>query len=264
MKQGGDDSLLQDNMKVSVITPLFNCEKYIQETILSVIAQTYSNWEMILVDDCSSDSTRIVVETISSKDSRIKLIALHQNSGAAVARNTALENVSGRFVAYLDADDIWLPNKLERQVQFMIEKECGFSCTSYELIDDAGNLLHKSIHMLERCDYEGFLTNNLLQTVGIMVDLKRIDKNLLKMPNIRRRQDAATWLQILKSGNDCYGLDEVLTQYRRTNKSLSSNKLKAARGMWRLYRDIEHLPFVYSVYCFVRYAVLAVWKRIYI
>lgn len=145
----------------------------------------------------------------------------------------------------------------------MKEKDCSFSCTSYEVIDSTGKSLNKIIHMLDKVDYRGFLTNNLLQTVGIMVDIYKIDKKFLTMPNIRRRQDAATWMQILKVGYPCYGLHEVLAEYRRTPKSLSSNKFKAVIGTWKLYRDIEKLPFLFSSYCFIRYAFLAIWKRIY-
>ena len=145
----------------------------------------------------------------------------------------------------------------------MLRKNCGFSCTSYEVIDNDGNKLNKQIHMLPNVDYIGFLTNNLLQTVGIMVDTQKIDKSLLIMPDIRRRQDAATWLQILKAGYKCYGLDEILAEYRRSKGSLSSNKIKAVKGIWSLYRDIEHMSLPFSCYCFMRYALLAVWKRLY-
>ena len=174
-----------------------------------------------------------------------------------------MREASGRFIAYLDADDIWLPNKIKEQVEFMLERNIGFSCTSYQVIDDNGKELNKQIYMLPEVDYVGFLTNNLLQTVGIMVDTNIVDKELLVMPDIRRRQDAATWLQILKAGYKCYGLKQVLAQYRRSDNSLSSNKVQAIKGMWSLYRDIEKLSFVFSCYCFVRYAFLAVWKRVY-
>ena len=123
--------------------------------------------------------------------------------------------------------------------------------------------LNKQVHMLPEVDYVGFLTNNLLQTVGIMVDIDIVDRKYLEMPDIRRRQDAATWLQILKAGYKCYGLDEILAEYRRAGNSLSSNKIKAIKGVWNLYRNIEHLSLLFSCYCFIRYAVLAVWKRVY-
>lgn len=249
---------------VSIITPTFNCEKYIEETIRSVQAQTLQEWEMILVDDCSKDSTCEIIEKKASEDHRIKLFKQTENAGAGAARTRAVENATGKYVAYLDADDIWLPDKLQKQVSFMRENGYAFSCTSYEVINDDGNSLHKNIYMLPRVNYREFLTNNLLQTVGIMVDIQQVDREYLHMPNIRRRQDAATWLQVLKTGVYCYGMPEVLAQYRRAANSLSSNKVKAIKGVWYLYREIEHLSLPFSCYCFVRYAFLAVWKRVYI
>ena len=250
--------------KVSIITPSFNSEKYIGKTIESVQKQTYQNWEMIIVDDCSSDRTCNIVEEFSKIDPRVKLIRQTKNKGAGKARTYALEKSIGRFIAYLDADDIWKPDKLEKQVDFMKKHNYGFSCSSYEVINDNGISLNKYVYMLPQVDYIGFLTNNLLQTVGIMVDTNIVEKKYLVMPDIRRRQDAATWLQILKAGYKCYGMKEVLAEYRRTENSLSSNKIKAVKGIWYLYRKIERLPLHFSCYCFIRYAVLAVWKRVYI
>lgn len=250
--------------KVTIVTPSWNSEKYIEETIKSVQAQTYPNWEMIIVDDCSSDHTVEIVGKIAQKDPRICVLVQPENGGAGKARTRSMQMGNGRFVAYLDADDKWKPEKLEKQIVFMKEHQCGFSCTSYEVIGDDGTSKNKYIHMLPKVDYVGFLTNNLLQTVGIMVDTSIVDKKYLVMPDIRRRQDAATWLQILKAGFECYGLDEILAEYRRAENSLSSNKLKAVKGIWNLYRNIEHLSLPFSCYCFIRYAFLAVWKRVYL
>lgn len=249
---------------VSIITPAYNSEEFIGETIKSVLEQDYNNWEMIIVDDCSNDRTCEIVKSWQVKDNRIKLIRQKTNLGAASARNLALQNSKGRFIAYLDADDIWLSNKLSKQVQFMQDINCGFSCCSYEVIDSDGKSKNKFIKMKKEVDYMGFLCNNLLQTVGIMADLNIINRNDLIMPPMRRRQDAATWLQVLKSGHKCYGLSEVLSKYRRVSNSLSSNKFKAVSGVWFLYRKVEKLNIVTSIYCFIRYAILAVWKRIYI
>jgi len=249
---------------VSIITPSFNSAKYIEETIKSVIAQTYKDWEMIIVDDCSTDTTCSIIKEWCKKDKRIKLINLDINSGAAIARNVALHHSKGRFISYLDSDDIWYPTKLEKQIDFMLRNNYGFSCVSYEVIGDDGKTKNKHIYMKDKLDYIGFLTNNYLQTVGIMVDTLITGFEVLEMPKLRRRQDAATWLQILKTGNSCYGIPEVLAQYRRTKNSLSSNKVKAVKGVWHLYRKIERLNFIFSCYCFVKYATLAVWKRIYV
>lgn len=250
--------------KISIITPAWNSERYIAETIRSVQAQTFTNWEMLITDDGSTDDTISIIEAFANNDPRIKLYRMEKNGGAAKARNNSLSMAEGRFIAYLDSDDIWKPEKLERQMHFMLDNKIGFSCTSYEVINNEGLKLHKEVHMLPKSDYIGFLTNNLLQTVGIMIDTCIVDKKYLVMPDLRRRQDAATWLQILRAGHTCYGIQDILAEYRRAEGSLSSNKLKAVRGVWRLYREIEHLPFLFSCYCFVRYAFLAVWKRIYI
>ena len=261
-----DTSRELDSLKplVTIVTPSYNSEKYIAQTIASVRAQTYPNWEMVIVDDCSTDGTCSVIESFAAQDSRIILLKQDKNAGAGAARTRAVMEGHGRFVSYLDADDIWKPDKLEKQLSFMLSNGYDFSCTSYEVINDRGEKLNKQVHMMPKADYIGFLTNNLLQTVGIMVDTKTVDRNLLRMPDLRRRQDAATWLQILKAGHPCYGLDEILAEYRRAEGSLSSNKFQAAKGVWKLYREIEHLSLPFSCYCFIRYAVLAVWKRIYI
>lgn len=254
---------IKNQEKVSIITPSYNSEKYIKYTIESVQKQTYQNWEMIIVDDCSTDNTKEIVKKYMDKDERIILLEHEKNQGAAKARNKALRKSSGRYIAYLDADDVWLPDKLEYQVKFMNDNNYGFSCASYEVISEEGNSLNKIIKMKKEVDYIGFLTNNLLQTVGIMADTKIINKKDLVMPDLRRRQDAATWLQVLKSGHSCYGIKRVLCQYRRVSDSLSSNHLKAVKGIWYLYRKVERLSLPFSCYCFVRYAVLAVWKRVY-
>lgn len=247
---------------VTIIMPSYNSENFISDSIKSVLQQTLRDWELLIIDDCSRDKTCAIVEQFSSVDKRIQLHKLAKNSGAAIARNTALKLSKGRFITYLDADDIWFPNKLQEQILFMEKNHYPFSCTSYEVIDNEGKPKGKKVHMLPCVNYKKFLTYNLLQTVGIAVDTEIISKELLIMPNLRRRQDAATWLQILKKGYNCYGIHSILAQYRHTKNSLSSNKLKAVKGVWFLYREVEHLPLSFSIYCFIRYACLAVWKRI--
>lgn len=249
---------------ISIITPVYNCEKLIKETIDCVISQTYENWEMILVDDCSTDKSANIIKEYEKKDNRIKYIKLKENSGAAIARNTALENSSGRFIAYLDSDDLWKKEKLEKQVNFMLENNYAFTCTDYEKIDENGKSLNKIIKIPKKVNYNLFLRNTIIQTVGVMVDTKLTGKEVLVMPNIRRRQDAATWCQILKTGHDCYEVPENLSYYRVVSNSLSSNKFKAVKGTWSLYRDIEKLSLFKSCYCFIGYAFNAVKKRIYI
>lgn len=251
------------NELVSIITPLFNSEKHLEETIQSVQKQTHTNWEWNIVDDCSTDGSIKLIERFAEKDNRIHVWKNSKNSGAAFSRNVALEKSKGRFIAYIDSDDLWDPDKLSRQLQFMQINRLGFTCASYRVISEDGTDLKKVVRMRKQSNYKDFLMNNLLQTVGIMVDLKFVPKAVCVMPDIRRRQDAATWLQILKSGNDCFGMQAPLASYRRTAGSLSSNKFKAISGVWNLYRNIESLSLPFSIYCFARYAMLAVWKRMY-
>lgn len=248
---------------VSVIMPAYNSEKHIAEAIASVQCQTLTDWELCITDDCSTDRTAEIIRTIAEHDSRVKFIKQPTNQGAAAARNASLDRAQGRYIAYLDADDIWYPEKLKRQVSIMEQHGFGFSCTSYEVIDEAGELMGRTVTMPAESDWWGYLTHNYLQTVGIMADVKRVDRELLRMPDMRRRQDAATWLQVLKAGHICYGVPEVLCAYRRVSGSLSSNKVKAVRGTWYFYTQVAKLPLLRACYCFARYAALAVWKRTY-
>lgn len=248
---------------VSVIMPAYNSEAHIAEAVRSVRAQTLPDWELLITDDCSTDSTRKVVSDAAEADPRVRLLEMGENGGAAAARNNSLAHARGRFVAYLDSDDLWRPTKLERQVSFMEGRGAAFSCASYEVIGEEGEPLGRTVTMPDELDYMGFLTNNLLQTVGIMADTSRMDRDLLVMPDMRRCEDAATWLQVLRAGHVCHGTPEVLCAYRRVEGSLSSGKLDGARSMWGLYREVERLPLLTSLYCFTRYAALAVWKRTY-
>ena len=248
---------------VSIITPIYNSEKLLKETVECVLGQTYKNWELLLVDDCSTDNSSKIAKQYEKEDKRIKYIKLNENSGAAVARNTALKNSKGRFIAYLDADDLWKREKLEKQVEFMLKNKYAFTCTDYEKITEDGTSL-KIVKIPKCVTYDLFLRNTIIQTVGVMVDTKRTGKEVLVMPNIRRRQDAATWCQLLKAGHNCYEVPENLSYYRVVQNSLSSNKLKAVKGTWFLYRKIEHLSLFKACYCFIGYAFHAVKKRIYI
>lgn len=249
---------------VSIITPVFNCEKLIKNTIECVLNQTYKNWELLLVDDCSTDKSADIILDYCKQDGRIKYLKLEKNSGAAVARNEALHHSKGRFIAYLDSDDLWKSNKLECQIQFMINHRYAFTCTDYEKITEDGESLNKIIKIPEKVTYNLFLRNTIIQTVGVMVDTNLTGKELLEMPLIRRRQDAATWCQLLKNGFNCYEVPENLSYYRVVSNSLSSNKFKAIKMNWYWYRKIEKLSLPKTIYCFIGYAYNAVKKRIYV
>ncbi|MBQ2444058.1 MAG: glycosyltransferase family 2 protein [Clostridia bacterium] len=255
---------MTDKPLVSIITPVYNCEQYLPLTIESVQAQTYENWELILADDCTPDNSADIIAEYAKKDSRIKYIKLKENSGAAIARNEALEAAKGRYIAYLDADDIWLPNKLERQIDFMKKNDVEFSCCDYEKIEADGTPLNKTVHMPETITYNQLLSNTIIQTVGVIADLEKVDKKLLVMPNVRRGQDSATWLQMLRNGVKFTGQNEVLAQYRRVPQSLSANKFSAMKRTWYLYRGVEHLSLPKSIVCLIGWAYHASIKRIYV
>lgn len=249
---------------VSIITPVYNCEKYLAKTLDSVLAQTYPDWEMLLIDDCSPDGSRGIIEEYQKKDKRFRYHKLPENGGAAVARNAALELARGRYIAYLDADDIWLPRKLERQLTFMTERGAAFTCCDYEKIEDDGTPLNKVVHMPKTISYDQLLRNTIIQTVGVIVDTGKVDRSLLVMPNVRRGQDSATWLQMLRNGVAFTGQNEVLAQYRRVPQSLSANKLSAMKRTWYLYRGVEKLSLPKSLWCLIGWAWHASLKRIYI
>ena len=193
-----------DENKISIITPVYKCEKFIENTIKSVLNQTYTNWELLLVDDCSPDNSAEIIKKYVEKDNRIKYFKIDKNRGVAIARNKALEEARGRFIAYLDADDLWKSTKLEKQVKFMLDNNYAFTCTDYEKIDEEGKSLNKTIEMPKHINYNLFLRNTIIQTVAVMVDIGITGKSLLVMPNIRKSEDAATWCQLLKNGYDCY------------------------------------------------------------
>lgn len=255
---------MKNKYLVSIITPVYNCEKFIIQTIKCVQEQTYTNWEMLLVDDCSTDNSKDIIKEFTEKDKRIKYYKLKENKGAGYARNKALKESKGRFVAYLDSDDLWKKEKLEKQVNFMLKNNYAFTCTDYEKIDEFGNSLNKIIKIPKVVYYNLYLRNTIIQTVGVMVDTKMTGKKILQMPNIRRRQDAATWSKLLKNDFNCYQVPENLSYYRVVKNSLSSNKFKAIKMNWYWYRRIEKLSLLKSVYCFLGYAFNAIKKRIYL
>lgn len=237
---------------ISIITPSFNAGSFIKETIRSVQSQSYTNWEMIVVDDLSKDNTLEIVKEEQKKDDRIKLIVLEENSGAAIARNIGIDHAKGKYLAFLDSDDLWLPEKLEKQLVFMQSKDIGFAFTGYQIITQNGESTKKVVQVPEVIDYNGLLKNTIIGCLTVMIDVEKIGK--VTMPNIRTRQDTATWLKILKQGHYAYGLNEALAQYRKVENSVSSKKFNMAKKNWRLYRDIEKLSIPKSAWCFVNYA----------
>ncbi|MGV8905502.1 MAG: glycosyltransferase family 2 protein [Acetobacterium sp.] len=244
---------------VSVITPAYNCEKYIKECIDSVINQTYKNWEMIIVNDNSNDNTKENIEEYIKKDQRIKLYNQQVNSGAAAARNKAIEISNGRFVAFLDSDDSWKSKKLEKQVDFMIDNKYGFTFTSYEIMSDKPEEQKKIFHVPQKINYNQYLKNTIIGCLTVIMDKEILGEIKFETGHL---EDVLTWMKYLKKGNIAYGFDENLASYRVTENSVSSNKFKNAKCYYICLREQQNLSVVKSVYCQIGYMFNALRKRL--
>lgn len=247
---------------VSIIVPVYNAEKYIDFTIKSVIEQSYNNWELILIDDCSMDKSKEIIEKYSRKDKRIKYFKQKNNSGPALARNYGIELATGRYICFIDADDLWEKDKIKKQIKFMKERKCAFSYHSYVFADENGIPSEKKVIAKEKLSYKEALKNNIISTITVMFDLKKIDKELIKMPNLKYVEDTATWWKILRNGYIAYGISNVFSIYRRIPNSNSSNKFKTQKYLWNLYRKEEKLSIFSSMYCLFMKNINAILRRI--
>jgi teichuronic acid biosynthesis glycosyltransferase TuaG len=247
------------NNIVSIITPSYNSEKFIRDTIESVLFQTYKNWEMIIVDDVSPDNSNEIIEKYSKKDSRIKLIKLEKNSGPAVARNRAIQEAKGRYIAFLDADDLWKPEKLEKQIKFMEEKNCALSYSTYETMSEEGVLQNKYINPPLKISYKDLLKSNYIGCLTAIYDTQKIGK--VYMPNISKRQDYGLWLKILRKTHFAYGMDESLAVYRIRSNSVSSNKFKLLKFNYKLFKEHEGFSTLKSLYYLGWNVLVKVLKR---
>lgn len=248
---------------VSIIMPTYNSERFVIESINSVKKQTYANWELIIVDDCSTDNTVSIIQEFIKNNPKlnINIFTLSENSGAAIARNTALQKAKGKFVAFLDSDDIWYPEKLEKQITIMMDNNYSFTYTNYDLIDEYGQKFKKdSVKAPETMTYKSLLKNTAIGCLTVILDREKL--GTIYMPNIRAGQDTACWLQILKKGEVAYNINETLASYRIVKGSLSHNKFKALKRTWNIYRKVEKFNIIKSMYYFGFYATNAVKKRL--
>lgn len=240
--------------KVSVIVPVYNSSMYLKECIDSIINQTYKNLEIIIVDDKSTDNSVEIIKNY--KDKRIKLIELDVNSGVAIARNKGVEVATGNYICYIDSDDYWKREKIEKQIKFIKNKEFIYSAYSYL----KNNKFHKA-KVPRKITYKEALKNTTIFTSTVMFNMNYLKKEDIYMPNIRKGQDTATWWQILKKGITAYGIDEDLVVYRVGEKTLSSNKIKALKRTWDIYKR-EDLSFIKRLYYFNCYVYNAIKRRI--
>lgn len=236
-----------NNDLVSIIMPSYNCGKYVEQTIRSVQAQTYPNWEIIFVDDCSKDDTIKLVSELRNQDSRIKLIKNPVNSGAAVSRNNALREAKGRWIAFLDSDDLWEPSKLEKQVRFMEEHGYPFSYTEYQEMDSDGNLTGVTISGPKHLTKRGMYNFCWPGCLTVMYDATRI--GMIQIEDIKKNNDYAMWLKVCKKA-DCYLLEDCLAKYRRGRSgSVSSHSIITMIGWhYKLWREVEKRGVIASLW----------------
>ncbi len=244
--------------KISIITSSYNSKGFLRETAESIANQTEQDYEWIVVDDNSTDGSRDIIRKIAVSDSRIKPVFLPLNRGPAGARNAGIEQATGRFIAFLDSDDVWLPEKLQLQLAFMKETGTPLSFTAYQRMDENGTP-ERIVSVPETVDYHSLLKSNVIGMLTAVYD--RTQLGLRFLPAIRKRQDYALWLQILKEGHVARGLDQVLARYRIHGNSISRNKLDAARYQWRVYRELEKLGRCRSAWYFAHYAVHGLLKH---
>lgn len=247
-------------MLISIITPSYNSEKYLRATYESVKSQTHEDWEWLVVDDHSQDQSWVLLEELSASDKRIRIFKNSANSGPSFSRNRGLAEAHGEFIAFLDADDLWMPEKLEKQLDFMVKNELPFSCHSYRIMSESGRDIStvdvpKLTTMNDIKCYNPLATSFTMIKKSVLGDLK-FDLTL------KRRQDWIFWYLLLKKVKSCHSLTEVLGKYRRDSiHSISRNKFRMACVQWNLYRNYFKLGRMKSLRCFTRYAIYGVRKH---
>jgi teichuronic acid biosynthesis glycosyltransferase TuaG len=237
---------------VSIITPAYRAADFVGQTIQSAQSQDYVQWEMLIVDDCSPDETCARVEALAAKDPRVRLIRQQANAGPAVARNVALEHAQGRYIAFLDSDDLWLPGKLSTQLRFMQERQAALSYTEFRRITQDGATIGRRVPVPASLTYNDLLCNTAIVTSTVVID--RSKTGFVAMPNAPY-DDYALWLSLLRSGHLAHGLKADLLRYRVVSGSVSRSKGVSAQRVWRTYRDIESLGVIRSAWSFANYAV---------
>jgi len=237
------------NPIVSIITPCYNAEKFLTQTIESVISQSFYNWEMLIIDDCSTDTSRQIIESFATKDSRIKYFKTDSPSGSpSLPRNIGIEKACGKYIAFLDADDLWLPDKLEKQIGFIESKDYSFIYSDYEKVNPLGARNNRIIRMPESSSFWDVIETCTIPCLTVLLTKDIIGNTRFKpIP----KEDFAFWLDILKKGVNAYNLGEVLALYREQQQSRSSNKLDMIRNQWTVLRKIEGVkPFVATYFMF--------------
>ena len=234
-----------ENPLVSIIIPTFNSEKFIAETIQSIQAQTFTYLELIIVDDGSSDKTISIISKITQSDKRIQFFQLEKNSGAGIARNLALNKSKGRYIAFLDSDDLWKPTKLEKQIKFMTKNDLPFTFSFYDCIDEEGKLLNKRVEAPRNLSYKQLFYCNYVGNLTGIYDVDYFGK--IPISQIRKRQDWILWLTILKKIKTAQPTPESLAFYRVRQNSISASKLDLLKHNFAIYRTFHEFNLLVSL-----------------
>lgn len=245
---------------VSIVTPVYNAEKYLMDAVNSVRGQTCGEWELILVDDCSLDASREIMKGLEG--GKVRCIYREENGGPAAARNDGVAAARGRYIAFLDADDLWMPAKLERQLDFMRRGGHAITCTSYAFAGEDATPNGKEFHVPVKAGHIDFLKSSTMASDTVMIDREKVPDELFRFPLGIAAEDAAAWLGVLRAGHVCYGLDEVLAVYRRHRDSRSGNKLRAVLAKWQICRQVEGMGVFRSAYYVAVNALASVRRRI--
>lgn len=246
---------------VSIITPVYNAEEFIAETIQSVINQSFSNWELMLIDDASQDQSSQTCQSFAEEDSRIRYHRLPDNQGAAVARNKGLELARGQYIAFIDSDDKWLPDKLEIQVSQMEAEDTAFTFTDFALVNESGEIIKEQTGVPSVMTYSDLLKNTTIACSTVVIDRGMIGD--FRMPLVRKGQDTATWLMLMRErGIKAYGIQQVLNHYRQVAGSISSDRIGALKRTWNTYYRLEKLPLPKALYYFSHYVFNAIRRRL--
>jgi teichuronic acid biosynthesis glycosyltransferase TuaG len=245
--------------EVTVITPAHNASRFLPRTVASVRAQTFAEWEMCIVDDSSSDGTPELVESLAREDSRIVLIRRPRAGGPAAARNEGIDRARGRYVAFLDSDDLWRPEKLAIQHDFMRRTGSTFTYTGYSLIDEQDRPLGRTVRVPPRLTYRELLQNTIIGCLTVMVQRERLGTH--RMPDLRQHEDLSLWLDLLRDGESAEGIQQELASYRIVPGSASRNKVRSAIHLWSVYRRREKLGLLDAAWVYGHYAWNAYWKN---
>lgn len=249
---------MNTDILVSIITPCYNARTTIAETIESVMAQTYNDWELLVIDDCSTDESAEIIKRYCAKDARIRYLRTDAPSGSpALPRNIGIDNARGRFIAFLDADDVWLPEKLEKQVAFMIARNCPLSYSYYEKMDWQGNRNERIVRTRDLTTYGNILKSNSIPCLTSMIRREAVgDTRFKQIP----QEDFCFWLDILKKGYTALNMCEVTALYREAPASRSSNKLDMFKGYWNVIRNHQRIAFLPACWYMMTYTVLGIAK----